>query len=452
MSERQLYSLAAEQSVLGALLLNNDAYDGIGDILAEKDFWAHTHRVMYRHIAGLLSAGKQCDATTLLDSLNAANDVERAGGIEYIGKVLMAVPSSSGIKQYARNVIDHRIERDLAAAAAQMDELARDAGPVADRLDEAQKLILRLTEAASSDDPVEVTEILPVWINQLEARIERGGELSGLASGLTDLDEKLSGFQDTDLIIVAGRPGMGKTTLGMQASRHTSIVEDKTALVFSMEMGKEQLVQLSVAAIGRVSSTALRAGKIVGDQWERISAAVGRMHHKKLIIDDTPGLSVEQIRARARRVKRKHGLDVIVIDYIQLMSGQGDNPNERISSISRGLKNLAKELKVPVIALSQLSRKCEERTDKRPVMSDLRDSGALEQDADVIIFVYRDEVYNPNSEHKGMAELIVAKHRMGEIGTIRTTWIGEYNTFENFTGAIPDRQPEKRPSRRGTFE
>lgn len=453
MSSRPLYSVEAEQSVLGALLLSNNAYDSIADVIGERDFWAQTHRVIWRHIAALLSSGKEADATTLIASLSAADELSSAGGIEYVGDILREVPSSRGLEQYARTVVDHRIERDLAAAAAELADLASATGPVAERLDAAQKLILGLSETSTEGDPREIAEVLHTFIEDLEARMERGGEISGLPTGLKDLDEKLDGLQNGDLIIIGGRPSMGKTSLAAQIADDNALA-GKSVLVFSLEMSAAQWVQRSISRLGRIDSHKLRSGKLDGDAFERISSTIGRLHHRKLVIDDRATVTVDRMRSRARRVKRKHGLDLIVIDYLQLMNADaGDNRNEQISNMTRALKLLARELEVPVVLLSQLSRKCEERSDKRPVMSDLRDSGSIEQDADVIVFVYRDEVYNPNSDARGTAELLIRKNRMGEIGDVRTAWLGEYTTFENYTGTYTPRAIESKPrARASTFD
>lgn len=426
-------SLEAEQSVLGALLLDNSAFDTIGDKLKPADFSVAAHRTIFARMTRLFAAGFDVDVVTLNTALVEADEADRVGGLPYLGELLANVPSARNVMRYTRTVIDHRIERDLATTAATIADIAERAGPISERLDEAQALLLSLTESSASDDPLEVTEILPGWLDELEARYNRGGEISGLPTGLVDLDEKTSGLQPGDLIVVAGRPGMGKTSLAMHFARHAAM-HDKSALVFSMEMSRNQLVQLSVAALGRVSSTKLRNGKLVGDDWDNVSAGVGRLHQRKLIIDDRSALSVEQIRTRARRTRRKHGLDLIVIDYLQLMRvGHEERRDLQIAAITAGLKSLARELGVPVVILSQLNRALESRGkgDRRPVMSDLRDSGGIEQDADVIIFVYRDEVYNENSEYRGIAELIIGKQRMGEVGTARVAWLGEFNTFEN---------------------
>lgn len=445
---RQLFSTEAERAVVGALLLDNGAYDRIADILKPADFYHESHRVLYKHLAEQISAGKVADVVTLIEALRVADDLERAGGVKYLEQILLNTPSSAGCRRYAETVVDRRAERALVGAAADLHDLAVASGSVDERLDKAQQLIFALTEKSARDEPRDVSTVMSAFIEQLEARAERGGELSGLASGHKDLDEKTDGFQAGNLIIVGGRPSMGKTALAMGWADHC-VLHGGVALVFSMEMAAEEIVGRSISRLGRVSSHALRSGKLNSDQWDGVSAAVGRLHHKPLIIDDSAGLSVGQIRARARREKRKHNqLDLVVIDYLQLMSGNGDNRNEQLGEITRELKLMARELKCPVILLSQLSRQCEQRPDKRPVMSDLRESGAIEQDADVIMFVYRDEVYNPNTEYKGGAEILLRKHRNGEIGTVLLTWLGEYTSFENYTGRPPENAPVKQPARR----
>lgn len=447
---RPLFSVEAEQSVLGALLLANNAFDSIADIIGERDFSLESHRVIWRHVAALLVAGKQADVRTLEASLTNAKDMERAGGFKYVEAVLLAVPSSRGIVQYARTVVDHRIERDLATAAEQMAELASGTGPVAERLDAAQRLVFDLAECSTNDEPRAINAVLASYIDNLEKRIERGGEISGLSSGLKDLDEKIDGFQAGDLIIIGGRPSMGKTALAAQIADGAAMA-GKSVLAFSMEMSAEQWAQRAMSRVGRIDSHALRSGKLQGDDWDRISTVVGRMNGRNLLIDDSSGLTVERMRSRARRAKRKSGLDLVVIDYLQLMTGTGENRNTELTAITRSLKNMARELNVPVILLSQLSRECEKRPNKRPLMSDLRDSGAIEADADVIIFVYRDEVYNPDSDARGTAELIVRKVRMGAIGDVRTTWLGEYTVFENFIGTFEPREPKPLKPRRDAF-
>lgn len=436
---RLLFSQEAEQSVIGAVLLSNDAYEVAADVIGERDFWYQVHRVIWRHIVSMVAAGRQVDVVTLVASIEAANEADIVE-VSYLGEILQGTPTAANVRHYANVVRDRSLERQLASAANEMMELSSGDGPVADRLDTAQRLIFSLAESNADGEPREAREVLHSFIEVLEKRMELDGALSGLETGLKDLDEKLDGLQAGDLVIIAGRPSMGKTALAAEIGDNAAMA-GKSVLAFSLEMSAEQWAQRSVSRIGRVNSHALRSGKLNSEELERVSAAVGRLHDKRLVIDDRPGMPIERMRARARRVKRKQGgLDLVVVDYLQLMSGDGDNSNERVSNITRGLKLMARELGCPVVALSQLSRECEKRPNKRPMMSDLRDSGAIEQDADVIVFVYRDEVYHPDSEDRGTAELIIAKNRMGEIGMVRTAWIGEYTTFENWTGAHESQQ------------
>ncbi len=421
MNQRPLFSAESEASIVGGLLLSNGAFDRIADKLEPGDFFFADNRSIYVAICGLLAAGRPADVVTV----NAA-----LGGdwMEKLGEILQSVPTSAHIEQYARVVREKRLERDLSSASETLMMLAHGPGPVDERLDAAQKLVVSLTETAGTREPQSVKEILPSFIEEIERRHENRGQILGIPTGLTDLDKKLSGLQPGLLYLVAGRPSMGKTALAMQFAQNAAL-HGKTSLVFSLEMSAVQLVERSVANVGKIDGEALRDGSLQGEDWEKLSAAVGRLSEAKFFVDDVSGLSPEQLRARARRVRRKHGLDLIVVDYLQLMQGSGDRRLEVVDHISRSLKLLAKELHVPVVAVSQLSRKCEERPNKRPIMSDLRESGSLEQDADVVIFVYRDEYYNTESEAKGIAEIAIAKQRMGTTGFIFSTFVGEYSMF-----------------------
>lgn len=452
MSERLLYSIEAEQSVIGALLLDGKAYDRIADRVKASDFHVEAHRLMYAELAAQFAAGREPDVATLISGLQSRGNLERAGGNAYLEKILMAVPSASNIAHYAKIVVDHRMERDLVNVAADIRGYAELGGPIEQRMDQAQQALFSLTESSTTDEPVEISDALVEWVDALEKRVNSPGELAGLSTGLRDLDEKTSGLQDGDLIIIGARPSMGKTSLAMTFARRT-IVDDKTALVFSMEMGRDQLTQLSVSAFGRVDNAKLRNGQLTSDDWDRISAGIGRMHLKKLLIDDSSSLTVTQIAARARRVKRKHGLHLIVVDYLQLMSTSAERRDLGLSEITRGLKQLAKDLNVPVVLLSQLNRDVEKRPNKRPMMADLRDSGGIEADADVIIFVYRDEIYNEDSPDKGTAELIIGKQRMGVRDTVRSAFLGEFSSFENLErGWVSSRAENAAPATRKIFD
>ena len=349
----------------------------------------------------------------------------------------MNTPSAANIRRYAEVVSEKRTLRDLLAASAQIADLANADGskPIDQRIDEAQAVIFSLAErrGGGADDPEGIGVLLPGVVDDVQARFDRGGAITGLSTGFDDLDAKTCGLNPGDLVVVAGRPSMGKTAFALNVAEHVAVNEGKPALVFSMEMGKKQLSERSIASIGRVSMNALRSGRMSDDEWSRMSFAIGKLFKAPLLIDDAPALTVTQMRSRARRIAKKHGLSLVVVDYIQLATGEGQSREQEVSSISRGLKALAKEFNCPVIALSQLNRKVDERPNKRPLMSDLRDSGAIEQDADLILMMYRDEYYHPETTDKGIAEIIVAKQRMGETGIIPVLFRGEFSRFENLT-------------------
>ncbi|MBP8168859.1 MAG: replicative DNA helicase [Azonexus sp.] len=437
-----LFHIESEQSVLGGLLIDPKAFDRI-DWLHESDFYREDHRLIFRHVAMMLADRQPVDVVTVAESLASAGVDEDCAGLAYLGELAMNTPSAANIRRYAEVVSAKRALRDWLAASAQIADLANAEGskPIEQRIDEAQAVIFALAERRgdNSDDPETIGALLPSVVEDIQARYDRGGAITGLSTGFTDLDAKTCGLNPGDLVIVAGRPSMGKTAFALNVAEHVAVNEDKPALVFSMEMGKKQLSERSIASIGRVSMNALRSGQMSDDEWSRMSFAIGKLFKAPLLIDDAPALTVAQMRSRARRAAKKHGLSLIVVDYIQLASGEGQGRGERqsreqeVSSISRGLKALAKEFNCPVIALSQLNRKVDDRPNKRPLMSDLRDSGAIEQDADLILMMYRDEYYNPDTPDKGIAEIIVAKQRMGETGIVPVLFRGEFSRFENLS-------------------
>lgn len=437
-----LFHIESEQSVLGGLLIDPKAFDRI-DWLHESDFYREDHRLIFRHVAMMLADRQPVDVVTVAESLASAGVDEDCAGLAYLGELAMNTPSAANIRRYAEVVSAKRALRDWLAASAQIADLANAEGskPIEQRIDEAQAVIFALAERRgdNSDDPETIGALLPSVVEDIQARYDRGGAITGLSTGFTDLDAKTCGLNPGDLVIVAGRPSMGKTAFALNVAEHVAVNEDKPALVFSMEMGKKQLSERSIASIGRVSMNALRSGQMSDDEWSRMSFAIGKLFKAPLLIDDAPALTVAQMRSRARRAAKKHGLSLIVVDYIQLASGEGQGRGERqsreqeVSSISRGLKALAKEFNCPVIALSQLKRKVDDRPNKRPLMSDLRDSGAIEQDADLILMMYRDEYYNPDTPDKGIAEIIVAKQRMGETGIVPVLFRGEFSRFENLS-------------------
>lgn len=419
-------SIEAEQSVLGAIFLDQTAMDRVGDVLTEADFCSDVHRRIYRAMEVLTADGQPIDVMTVETWLKNAGDLERVGGITYLGELVTNVPGSTNVRYYAQVVRDHRLARDLLAAAGDLHDIALSAEPIATRMDRAQALVLGLTETAVSRDAKSITEAMVTAIEALEARYNASGDLPGIPTGLADLDKRLGGLRPGNLVLVAGRPAMGKSVLGEQIAVHCAR-QGKAAVVFTLEMSADEYAERAIVAAGKVDSHKMRVGRdLTDDDWSRVSSGLGLLTDMPLFIDDTADATVSRIRAKARRLKRAKGLDLIVVDYLQLMSGNGDSRREEVDDISRGLKLLAKELQVPIIALSQLSRKCEERTNKRPMMSDLRESGSLEQDADVILFLYRDEEYNQDSPDKGVIEIHIAKQRMGPTGTVYATWLGEH--------------------------
>ncbi|WP_083518448.1 replicative DNA helicase [Dechloromonas denitrificans] len=457
-----LFHIESEQSVLGGLLIDPKAFDHV-DRLQESDFYREDHRLIFRHIVMMLAERQPVDVVTVAESLVSAGVDEDSTGLAYLGELAANTPSATNIRRYAAVVSEKRALRDLLAASAQIADIANAEGskPADQRIDEAQAVVFALAERRieGSEDPETIGALLPSVIEDIQARYDRGGAITGLSTGFTDLDAKTCGLNPGDLVIVAGRPSMGKTAFALNVAEHVAVNEDKPALVFSMEMGKKQLSERSIASIGRVSMNALRSGQMSDDEWTRMSFALGKLFNAPLLIEDAPALTVTQMRSRARRAAKKNGLSLIVVDYIQLASGdsasmKNGSREQEVSSVSRGLKALAKEFNCPVIALSQLNRKVDDRPNKRPLMSDLRDSGAIEQDADLILMMYRDEYYNPDTPDKGIAEIIVAKQRMGETGIIPVLFRGEFSRFENLTSEAKRELFEARrlakPMARGT--
>lgn len=438
------HSIEAEQSVLGGLLLDNAAYERLTDLLGESDFYRHDHRLIWQHIARLIGLSRPADVITVNESLASAGKSEEVGGLAYLNALAHNTPSAANIRRYAEIVRERSMLRKLVAVA---DDIAATAlnpqGKEARQLlDEAESRVFKIAQegARSSQGFQEIQPLLAQVVERIDELYHREGDndVTGIPTGFVDLDRMTSGLQAGDLVIVAGRPSMGKTSFSMNIAEHVAIEQGLPVAVFSMEMGAVQLAMRMLGSVGMLDQHRMRTGKLQTDDWPRVTHAVQRMQGAQVYIDETPGLSAVDLRARARRLARQCGqLGMIVIDYIQLMSsnGSGENRATEISEISRSLKSLAKELECPVVTLSQLNRSLEQRPNKRPVMSDLRESGAIEQDADVILFIYRDEVYNPDSPDKGTAEIIIGKQRNGPIGTVRLTFQGESTKFLNFTGA-----------------
>ncbi|MEY3411081.1 MAG: replicative helicase [Pseudomonadota bacterium] len=436
-------SVEAEQSVLGGLLLENEALDKIADVLSEVDFYRHDHRLIYHHICKLIEQSRPADIVTVAESLENSAELSSVGGIAYLGALAQNTPTAANIRRYAEIVRERSVMRKLVEVGSGIAESAynpqgRDAQQL---LDEAEAKIFKIAESGnrSSQGFVDMKSLLPAVADRIDFLYQREnqGAVTGVPTGFDDLDERTSGFQPGDLIIVAGRPSMGKTAFSLNIAENVALDTKLPVAVFSMEMGATQLATRMIGSVGRLDQHRMRNGNLEDDDWVRLTTALGKLNDAPIYIDEGAGLSSFDVRARARRLHRQCGkLGLIVVDYLQLMAGTSGRASENrateISEISRSLKSLAKELDVPVVALSQLNRSVEQRPDKRPVMSDLRESGAIEQDADLILFIYRDEVYNPDSEDKGTAEIIIAKQRNGPIGRVRLTFLGQHTRFENF--------------------
>ncbi len=423
------HSNDAEQSILGALLLDNSALDRI-ETLRESDFYSTSHRVIFAAIARLVRAGGAADVLTLAESMAGAGTLDTAGGMPYLGELLAAVPTAANVEHYAAIVRDRATRRAIAAAGSIAMELAYERGQrsAADLLAAVSARFAAIQDADAGDGIARLGDYVPAMLEAMEQR-GTAAVLPGLSTGLKDLDVRLLGLQPADLVVIGGRPSHGKTTLGMGIAIQTA-QDGKPALVFSVEMRPRALAERGIAHLGRVNAHAMRSGNLSADDWAQIMHAAGKLRDLPLYVDASPRLTVDAIRSRARKLHRQvGGLRLVLVDYLQLLEGQGDNRNEQISTISRGFKLLANELECPVVLLSQLSRKCEERTDKRPMLSDLRDSGAVEQDADVVVFVYRDELYRRDADNEGKAELIIAKNREGETGRVFVTFMGQFNRF-----------------------
>jgi len=443
------HSIDAEQSLLGGLMLENMAWEKVGDVVVEEDFYRRDHRLIFRAIAKLADESVPFDVVTLSEWLDKHGELSGVGGLSYLATLANNTPSAANIKAYADIVRERSVLRQLIQVGTEISDSAfnTEGRPSDELLDNAERLVFKIAEQGAKNKGgfASITNVLTDVVDRIGELFEQDTTVTGLPTGWDDFDEKTSGFQPGDLVIVAGRPAMGKTTFSMNMAEYAAIKSEKPVAVFSMEMPAEQLARRMLSSLGRINQGKLRTGKLDDDDWPRLTAAVSLLSDKPLFIDDSPALSPNEVRSRCRRLAREHGqLGLVLIDYLQLMQVPGlkENRTAEISEISRSLKGLAKELEVPVIALSQLNRGLEQRPNKRPVMSDLRESGAIEQDADIIIFIYRDEVYNPESPDKGTAEIIIGKQRNGPIGTVRLTFLGKYTRFENFTPDMYGGGPE----------
>jgi len=435
------HSLEAEQAVLGGLLLDNSAWEKIADFIRETDFYRADHRLLYQFVSRLVESSKPADVITVTESLERAGKLAEAGGLAYVAALAQNTPSAVNIRRYAEIVRDRAVMRQLVSVGSEIAESALNPlGRSSDELiNEAEARVFAISEqgARGRQGFVEIRPLIAQVVERIDQLHANPSDITGIPSGYVDLDRMTSGLQGGDLVIVAGRPSMGKTAFSLNIAEHLGLVESLPVAVFSMEMSGMQLVMRMIGSVAKVDQLKVRTGRIADEEWPRLTQAWARLNEAPIFIDETPALNALELRARARRLHRQvggPGLGLIVIDYLQLMSatGQGENRATEISEISRSLKALAKELSVPVIALSQLNRSLEQRPNKRPVMSDLRESGAIEQDADLILFIYRDEVYNPETPDKGIAEIIVGKQRNGPTGTVKLTFQGQFTRFENY--------------------
>jgi replicative DNA helicase len=436
------HSIDAEQSVLGGLLIDNAAFDRVGDVLADSDFYRDDHRRIFRQISRLIERGKPADVVTVDEAIKASEDKDKTGGITYLAALAGNTPSAHNVRRYAEIVRECAVLRRLIEVSTEIADgaLNRMGKEVGQLLDEAESKIFQIAEAGAKTRQgfMEIQPLLTQVMERIDLLYHKDNpsDITGIPTGYRDLDRDTSGLQPGDLVIIAGRPSMGKTALALNIAEHVAVENKLPVAIFSMEMSGSQLAMRLLGSIGRLDQHKLRTGRLSDDDWNRLTNAVGKLHDAPILVDESGALNALELRARARRLHRQYGaLGLIVVDYLQLMqaSSEGENRATEISEISRSLKSLAKELKVPVVALSQLSRAVEQRTGpKRPIMSDLRESGAIEQDADLILAIYREEVYTPDTPDKGMAEIIILKQRNGPIGTVKLTFLGEYTRFENY--------------------
>ena len=436
-------NIEAEQAVLGAMLIKKEAVIEAMEILRPEDFYRDAHRVVFEAIMAVFQNDSAVDMITVTEQLKKSDLLDKAGGVAGVTALANAVPTAANVVYHAKIVREKAELRELINAGSEITGWAfEDSDDVDAVMDKAEKRILEVTARENSADFTSMKDIVISVFKQIEERSTNKGGLTGVASGFTDLDRLTSGFQPSDLILVAARPSMGKTAFTLNIASYVAVHLDKPVAFFSLEMSKEQLAQRMLCSEGGIDSQRLRNGDMKDEDWEHVIAAADRLTYAPVFIDDTPGITVMELRSKARRIKAEHGLSMVIIDYLQLMSGKGskngDNRQQEISEISRSLKALARELRVPVIALSQLSRSVESRQVKRPMLSDLRESGSLEQDADIVMFLYREDYYDKETEQQNVTEVIVAKHRNGPIDTVRLYFDKEFTRFANFAGNIPD--------------
>ena len=435
------HSVEAEQSVLGGLLLDNMAWDRAAELLTDSDFYRYEHRLIFSAVAALVQHSRPADVITVFEHLQSLGKADDCGGLAYLNALAQSVPSAANMRRYAEIVRERAVLRKLIGASDEIATAAfnREGRNVSQILDEAESKILKIGEEGSRQQqgPQSMDKLVVALLDRVNELAETdAGDVTGVRTGYFEMDSMTAGLQKGDLIVLAARPSMGKTAFALNIAEHVSVKEELPVLVFSMEMGASQLALRLVGSLGRINQQNLRTGRLADDEWGRLAEAVDKLGKVQMFIDETAALTVAELRARARRMARQFGgtLGLIIVDYLQLMSGSGGSDENRateLGEISRGLKALAKELQCPVIALSQLNRSVETRTDKRPMMSDLRESGAIEQDADIILFIYRDDYYNKESKEPGVAEILIAKQRNGPVGTVRLAFLKPLTKFDN---------------------
>ncbi len=428
------HNIEAEQAVLGCMLLDSDVIPTITELIRSEDFYRDDHREICEAIIDLTERAGPVDIITVSEQLQLRGTLDAVGGLEYLTNITDAVPTTANARHYAKIVEEKSLLRKLIKASSDIAGMSYDASEeAAFVLDKAEKSIFDILEKRSTQGFTHIKDVLLDTFNRLEELYNSKSHITGVPTGFTDLDFKTAGLQNSDLILIAARPGMGKTAMGLNIAQYAAVQRHVPVAIFNLEMSKDQLVNRMLCSEVMVDSQRMRTGKLEDDDWNKVAQALAPLSEAPIYIDDTPGISVMDIRAKCRRLKLEKNLGLIVIDYLQLMQGRGrtENRQQEVSEISRSLKILAKELQIPVVTLSQLSRGPESRTDHRPMLSDLRESGAIEQDADIVMFLYRDDYYNPETEKKNVAEVIIAKHRNGSTGTVELRWFGEYTKFAN---------------------
>ena len=432
------HSIEAEQSVVGAMLMDKDAITTAGEIISGDDFYQASYGVIFDSMIELFNEGKPVDLITLQERLKEKDVPAEIASLEFVRDLVTAVPTSANVKYYAQIVADKSLMRKIIKLKEAIENMCYAVKETVESImEQTEKSMFQLLQRRTTGDYVPIKQVVLNALNKIEKASKSKGTVTGIPTGFIDLDYKLSGFQPSDFILIAARPSMGKTAFVLNIAQYMAFKKNKAVAIFSLEMSKEQLVNRLFSLESQVDAQSLRTGNMKDSDWEKLIEGAGIIGQSKLIIDDTPGISISELRSKCRKYKLEHGLDIIIIDYLQLMTGSvgrsSESRQQEVSDISRQLKGLARELNVPVVSLSQLSRAVESRPDKRPMLSDLRESGAIEQDADVVMFIYRDEYYNKDSEFKKQAEIIIAKQRNGPVGTVNLAWLGEYTKFANLS-------------------